>query len=507
MRERYFNTSGPNIIEQHYTLLREDLVKKGLDLVHDLRYFTIWSPRQTGKSTCFLLLKQKLEKEGYKVIHMNVENYLGASLKGLLKTISWNFEKIETPLPTINSFDDFTQAVGNVKDFNCVLIVDEVEGLNPELFNQFLHSLRNLYHFRQTHCLKSVILVGVSNMVGVVEDNASPLNIADNVNVPYFTTEETLALLGQHEKETGQLFAPGLKEKISEITGNQPGLVNGFGIQLQERCKGKPVIEYEDYLRVEDWYVNMAMDKNVSNIINKAKKYRPFIEKLLFKQDEVRFKIDKEHIKYLYVNGVIAKDENGNVYFNVPLYRKRLHNAFYPDMNGEGRHIVGEVWIQDFYRKDGSLNLEKIIGNYKKHMQRRGFKYFREKDEDGNYFFIKEAALVYSFETYIQAFLNEAEGKSYLEPHVGLGKTDLLIYFRGREDVIEFKVFYSPAKFSKGKNQLAYYCKKVGLKIGYYLIFVRNSLQLPEAVKEDVEEVEGVTVKTFLVFYDEEKDF
>ena len=178
MKNRYFNTSGPNIIRQHYTLMREGLVKKGLEFVHDLRYFTIWAPRQTGKSTYFLLLKKRLENEGYKVIHMNVENYLGASLDGLLKSINMKFENLGTPLPKLNSFNDFTRIVGNLNDFKLALIIDEIEGLNPELFNQFLHSLRNLYHFRNEHCMKSVMLVGVSNMVGVVEENASPFNIA-----------------------------------------------------------------------------------------------------------------------------------------------------------------------------------------------------------------------------------------------------------------------------------------------------------------------------------------
>ena len=507
MNGRYFNTSGPNIVERHYTLMREKLVKKGLELVYDLRYFTIWAPRQTGKSTYFLLLKKRLENEGYKVIHMNVENYLGASLQNLLKYINWNFAEIGIPLPKLKSFADFTNAVGDIKDFKLVLIVDEVEGLNPALFNQFLHSIRNLYHFRERHCLKSVMLVGVSNMVGVVEENASPFNIADNINVPYFSTEETLELLGQHEKETGQLFAPGVKEKISEITGNQPGLVNGFGKQLQERCKGKAVIEYEDYLKVEDWYIRKAIDKNISNIVSKAKKYRTFIEELLFKEDDVEFNIDRENIKFLYVNGVIDEDENGNVYFNVPLYRKRLYKAFYPNFNGEQRLIFQEFWIKEYYREDGSLNYDKIIADYKEYVQRRSFKPFREKDENGNFLSIKEAAMVYSFETYIQAFLKEAQGKSYLESHTGLGRTDLLINARGKEDVIEFKVYYRPGKFIKGKEQLAYYCKKIGLDIGYYLVFVPNTARLSEIIKEDVETIDGVTIKTFLVFYDEEKDF
>jgi len=36
-----FNTSGPNIPEDHYTIVRTDLIKKGIELVERKRYFTI----------------------------------------------------------------------------------------------------------------------------------------------------------------------------------------------------------------------------------------------------------------------------------------------------------------------------------------------------------------------------------------------------------------------------------------------------------------------------------
>jgi predicted AAA+ superfamily ATPase len=63
---RSFNTSGPNIIEEHYTLPRLDWVERGKEMVYKKRYFTIWAPRQTGKSTYFRLLDNTLRAEGYK---------------------------------------------------------------------------------------------------------------------------------------------------------------------------------------------------------------------------------------------------------------------------------------------------------------------------------------------------------------------------------------------------------------------------------------------------------
>ncbi len=87
-----FNTSVPNIVKEHYTLRRQNIIKQGIDLVSRKRYFTIRAPRQTGKSTYFRLLA-----------------------------------------------------------------------------GEFLHSIRNAYYSRERHCLKSVLLVGVSNITGIVQ--------------------------------------------------------------------------------------------------------------------------------------------------------------------------------------------------------------------------------------------------------------------------------------------------------------------------------------------------
>jgi len=108
-----------------------------------------------------------------------------------------------------------------------ILIVDEVEGINPEYFGEFLHTIRSAYHSRETHSLKSVIFVGVSNITGVVPDNDSPFNISDSLQMDYFRREELFELYAQHKTETGQIFAPEVKEKVFAITAGQPGLVNG----------------------------------------------------------------------------------------------------------------------------------------------------------------------------------------------------------------------------------------------------------------------------------------
>ncbi len=503
---RYFNTSGPNITEEHYTLPRTELVQIGKQMVYNRRYFTIWAPRQTGKSTYFRFLATELEKEGYKVAHVNFENFKTQSIQDFLLCLRrhlWEQWKIAFEP---SSLSQLFEQIESIKTEKMVLIIDEVEGINPEYFGEVLHTIRKAYHSRQTHSLKSVILVGVSNIVGVVQDNASPFNVADNLTVPYFTNEETLALLELHEQETGQLFEPAVKAKIAKITANQPGLVNGFAGKLVSDYPHKAVIPYEDYLKVEEWYLEVAIDKNVSNIINKAQKYRDFIQKLLFTEAKIRFQIHQAHIRELYVNGVIQRDADGFVCFQVPLYQKCLHAAFYPYLNGENDRIQRNLNVRDYFTELGELKLERVIQEYKVYAERRGFRYFREKDDKGNYISIKESALVYSLETFINAFLGVVGGKTYLEAHAGLGRTDLVINVRNREYVVEAKVYHNITQFNEGKIQLAYYLQRLNLKQGFYLIFVDSEVTHPD-VFENNEIIENVNVITHLVRYDLDKDF
>jgi len=501
---REFNTSGPNIPSRHYTIRREKEIIEGIKLVENERYFTIWAPRQTGKSTYFRQLASSLDDKGYKVAHINFENYKNASLdtflynlKSELKTY-WNISFDEE-----NELAKIFDLITEIKDKKCVLIIDEVEEINQAYFSDFLHSIRNAYHSRETHCLKSVILAGVSNILGGVSNNVSFFNIADNLNIPYFTNDEVYELLGQHESETGQLFDVKVKDKISEITANQPGLVNGFAKKLVDDFPDKKALDYDDYLKVEDWYLTMAIDKNFANILNKANEERNFVERLLFTDDKIPFKIDRPSIKLLHTNGLIKDDGNGFVAFWVPFYRKRLYDAFYPYMNGEQSKITQTVYAPDYFDGKGNLKFDRFIGNYKAYVKRRGFGAFREKDETGNYKSIKEVALIYSFETFIHAIVNELKGKIYREANTSLGKTDMIINIGNNEFVIETKNYYSPGKFVEGKSQLAYYANSLNLKTAVYLVFCPNNISYPEVVKEQTELIEGVEIMTSLIEYDE----
>ena len=73
---RFFNTTGPVVAADHYCippLERLDLtgVRR---LIRDKRYFVLHAPRQTGKTSAMLALRDLLNEEGdYHCVYVNVE--------------------------------------------------------------------------------------------------------------------------------------------------------------------------------------------------------------------------------------------------------------------------------------------------------------------------------------------------------------------------------------------------------------------------------------------------
>ena len=73
---RYFNTHGPVNAEEHYVVSRQALLSDLLTQIESGKYFTIYAPRQMGKTT---LLEQMVESlrtwEGYLPIPLSFELY------------------------------------------------------------------------------------------------------------------------------------------------------------------------------------------------------------------------------------------------------------------------------------------------------------------------------------------------------------------------------------------------------------------------------------------------
>jgi len=115
--------------------------------------------------------------------------------------------------------------------------------------------------------------------------------------------------------------------------------------------------------------------------------------------------------------------------------------------------------------------------------------------------------MIYSFETYIDAIITAFAGKMYREADAGIGKSDLIINLKNKEYLFETKKYYSELQFENGKNQLVYYCKKLNIKEGIYLVFLSKDKEYPEEVIEEVNIIDNISIRCYLVYYDLKTDF
>nr|WP_240739243.1 AAA-like domain-containing protein [Marinitoga lauensis] len=485
---RRFCTSGPVDKKTCYYVEREELMKEALDHIKNWRYFTVSAPRQTGKTTFLNEIVEKT-KEKYLPIFISFESYSNKTQSQFLKTLIndiiedieyRNNIKIELKIPDeIDEIRTILKEISEKVRKEIIFMIDEFEQFNNgELMNQFLHVIRNMYHKRQVYNLRTVILISVGYLSGVLEDNASPFNISEHMEVPYFTKEQVYDLLNQHEKETGQIFDEKVKELIWHNAGGQPGLTNALAYDLvMKKAKGEKIITEKHFEKTLYDFLKKYINKNIENVISKAKNEKDLIMQILFEPDKIEFDISDERIKYLYLNGVI--DEcNGYCCVKVPLYYKKLYNHFKPQINGEKTYMATiKDTIKPYIREDGSLDLNKLLKRYIKYIKQRGAIMFKGR----NYY---EGVYQYNLDQFLSLYVEAAEGKVYPETEVGGGRIDLLINLNNKEYLIEVKANITGNEYEKAKKQLLEYITRKGQREGWLIIY-SNTIEDFEYITEE----------------------
>ncbi len=151
---REFNTSGPCDPALHYTVMRETLLAKGMEKVEKGRYFTLFAPRQAGKTTCFQQLIQTLT-DAYTPVWVSFENlnsvnketfYLDFDEQLKEELLKYGFQTdgcIQGP----HSLANFFKHPRQIKPI--VLVIDEFEGIPECVSSEVMHTFRKIYHKRE----------------------------------------------------------------------------------------------------------------------------------------------------------------------------------------------------------------------------------------------------------------------------------------------------------------------------------------------------------------------
>jgi len=472
-----FCTEGPIDKEKNYYVPRADLLQEGIDKADNWKYFTIFAPRQSGKTTYFQMLVEELNEKRPQTlpIWVSFEDYQKNTVEELLvelcKDINRFLEsnrinyKMERP-ERIEDLKASLLKLSRETKKDIILIIDEIEGLtNSETLNTLMHAIRKLYHLKKAYRLKSVILTGVSNITGIIQDNASPFNISDELIMPYFTKDETTDLLEQHEEESGQLFQAEVKEQLWQNTAGQPGLINAMARDLVEKkARDKRKISMKDFEKTLNDFMKNYIDKNISNIINKARQHEELVKKIVFEPNTIEFNIYDERIKFLHVNGVVDNCE-GTCCVKVPLYYKALYEYLKPRVNGERKFMIQRMENLSRYIADnGEIRIERLIDKYITYVEKRGGIQFKGRKQ-------YEGVYHYNLDAFLSSYVEELGGKLFPEARIGGGSVDLMLIFKEKEYLIEIKSDPSPQEYKKGKKQLTEYVLRNAQKEGYYIIF------------------------------------
>lgn len=394
---------------------------------------------------------------------------------------------------TFTDQTDFQDGLANARwaGQKLVMVIDEFEEIPLDVLSEVLHIFRDIYQYKQHYTLQSLILVGVSTLAELVVSSASPFNIVDQLQIPYFTFAEVQGLIQQYVSESGQPFAEAVIKAIYENAQGQPGLVNAlcqYLVTVVATDRHRPVT-MDDFYPTLKHFLTERFDKNILNVIHKAREKPAFMFKLLFGETAIPFSVNDPDIAYLYANGIID-NVDGYVQILVPLYSKALLTAFRPLLNGETKEYVSAYDnFREYLSADG-LNLHAILTRYREYVQRRGFRAFDTEH-------LKEGAWHYSLDGFINFFIQQLGGDTLVEVPSGRGRTDILILYQGKKYIIETKIFLTQTQVEHGKQQLADYVNSEGIREGFYVVFTQKHKETDTLFFDET--VNGKRIRTYLI--------
>ncbi|MDM8524613.1 AAA-like domain-containing protein [Desulfococcaceae bacterium HSG8] len=513
---RRFHSYGPVDSTEHFRVPRKELIRRCTEQMignpgKGGHYFTIWAPRQTGKTWLMRQVKKEigtLYPDRFAVRMMSVQGVV------LEKDDPPEYFLSRIPLLFSRFFNINVKKPGtweelgslflkNLKLFEkpLILFIDEFDKLPPTVIDRLVGMFRDIYLDRENSCLHSLALIGVRAVLGVESERGSPFNIQRSLHLPNFTIEEVRGLYRQYQEETGQKVEPEVVTEVFKSTRGQPGLVCWFGELLTEKYnpgKGNP-IRLKDWKRVCHRALNMEWNNTVLNLVKKARgKYQNYVLEL-FARSDIRFALDAEWCGYLYLNGIIdaktVTDETGEevsvCFFSSPFIQQRLYNAMTADIVGDRLPILALEPLDDLSDVFDSpgLDIPALLERYKTYLKRLKAKGLNPwKDQPGR---TDMHLTEYVGHFHLYFWLQNAIGRRCVispEFPTGNGRVDLHLKCGEKRGIIEVKSFRDLSELKASRGQAARYAKKLGLNSVTLAVFV------PVEDENILEKLSGQTV-------------
>ena len=507
---RFFNTAGPVRPDDHYAIPPLDRVDVDelLSLIRAKRYFVLHAPRQTGKTSALIALRDLLnrgEVGNFRCVNVNVEvaqvarDDVAEGIRAILSSLGMSAQLLGDGYPEDIWPDTLAKAGANnalrqvltrwclANPVPLVLLVDEIDSLVGDTLLSVLRQLRAGYEHRPEAFPQSVVLCGVRDIrdyrirssAGEVIAGGSPFNVAaKSLRMGDFTEAETRALMTQHTEETGQRFSPAALEAVWTQTQGQPWLVNAL-------CAGacfdnKAGRDRSRTIEVDDVYA--AREELILS-------RRTHLDQLAHKLEEERV---RQVVEPILSGGEVQHDGRDLEYVRdlgllAPNSPPRIANPIYQEVVPRelGYVLQDSLDIQVAWYVDdaGRLDMTKLLGAFRT--------FFGEHAEHwlGHLGPYREAAPQLILQSYLQRVVNGG-GRIEREYGLGRGRTDLLVLWpreAGQPSdlwerfVVECKVLRDSDRKSlagtveEGVKQTLGYMKQCGAKEGHLVVMDRRS--------------------------------
>ena len=512
MAERFFNTSGPVVPADHYNI--SPLERFDLDeirrLIRAKRYFVLHAPRQTGKTSALLALRDLLNEAGeYRCVYANVEmgqTARGDVARGMTAILAELRIRARITFPG-SGLEDLARGVledagadGALRETlvrwstadpkPLVLFLDEIDALVGDTLISVLRQLRAGYDMRPVAFPQSVILCGIrdvrdyrihSESAGEIIAGGSAFNIkAKSLRLGDFDEADVGSLLAQHTVETGQEFTEGAVAAVWNQSQGQPWLVNALAYQACFECKANRdrsrTIDEEEIMEAREELI-LGRQTHLHQLADKLReeRVRRVIEPLLSGgAGSGADKASPDDVEYVRDLGLVAR--RGTARIANPIYREVIPREL---MYARDSEIVQETeW---YVKPDGDLDVEGLLAAFQR--------FFREHSEHWlERFQYKEAGPQLLLQAFLQRVVNGG-GRIEREYALGSRRTDLLIVwppgrFAGavepgvpaRRYVVECKILHRSleATIREGLEQTLAYMDRCGGESGHLVIFDRD---------------------------------
>ena len=500
-----FNTAGSCDPGTNYMVDLSGRLREVKAMVDDEKYFTVNRARQYGKTTLLTALADYL-KNDYEVIMLDFQtisyadfeseqSFVAAFSREVLdcaKHIPARVrEKLE--LYSAGSKHEVTLSVlfktlmelCRESERKVVLIIDEVDtASNNQVFIDFLAQLRAYYlKRRRMPVFQSVILAGVYDVRNIKRKirpeeehkQNSPWNIAAKFRVDLsFSAEEIAGMLGEYESDfhTG-MDAAAVSELIYKYTSGYPYLVSGICKIIDEEIAGSR--EFPDkssaWTKAGFYEAEKRLVKEdnplYESLLGKLRLYpelRTVLYELLFNGRPIPYVATNPYIKDAAMFGFIRNEHDTAVISN-RIFEAVLYNNFISEEFSTSKMYDIGAQEKNQFIVGGHLDLRRILEKF--------IEAFTELYGESDEAFLENTGRRY-FLLFLKPIINGI-GNYSIEPQTrDSDKMDLVIFYRGEQNILELKIWRGNAYNERGEKQLAGYLDYFHMKKGYMLSFNFN---------------------------------